>query len=280
MKAILIPPTKELDSFAHEAKMHLALAHLTYQTEYWRFYVNKKIAGDYIILDNSAHEFRKPISPSQLLRAARQVRADEIVLPDVPYKSEETIAATEECLKLWTKYFRGELEELRPQLMLVPQGDSIEEWRTCLFALILKWQRYAKQFPGLFRKEPPVIGLPAKYQGKFEGADIAKMLRVWLAPLSSNGYPIHLLGWRELWRLNELALEFPWIRSIDSAKPFVYGLKGIVFDPLNETEPAHIDRPEDYFGYSLSPHQRVVSDLNARVFSRLAKGNYKNGVKK
>jgi hypothetical protein len=215
-----------------------------------------------------------------LLRRAIIIRADEIVMPDVPYKGDETVMLTDEAFKTWTKFLRVELEELRPQLMLVPQGSSLEEWRTCLFALILKWQRATKEYSALFRKEPPVIGLPAKYQDKFPGADIGKMIREWLRPLNDNGFKIHLLGWRELWRLNALALEFPWIRSIDSAKPFVYGQRGIMWDPLNEPEPEHVDRPDKYFTLKLTPHQIAVSQHNVDVFRRLAKGNYKDGVKK
>src|ERR1035437_9290495 len=201
MRTALITPLADLDSFPHEDRIHLTLAHLIGPTnKYTTFYVKKKIAGDYIIIDNSAHEFRKPMPPAMLLRRAIVVRADEVVMPDVPYKGPETVMLTDEALKMWTKYMRVELEELRPQLMLVPQGSSLAEWRTCLFALILKWQRATKEYSALFRKQPRVSGLLAKYQDKVPGADSGQMIRDWLRPLHDNGYPIHLLGWRELWR--------------------------------------------------------------------------------
>lgn len=281
MKALLIPPVRELGSFAHPAKMHLLLSHLVPIKAYWQFYINRKIAGDYLILDNSAHEFRKPVDPEKLIADAKFVRADEIVMPDIPYDSAGTLKATRECLEHWTKYNRKELSEMQPRLMLVPQGSTLQEWRTCLFGLILTWTRKSKEFPELFGNgtEKPVIALPAKYQGKFPGADIAELLRNWLHPLNDNGFKIHLLGWRELWRLNALALEFPWIRSIDSAKPFVYGLKGIMFDPINEAEPGHVDRPDDYFELTFKhPHQLLVAKHNVEVFTRLAKGGYKQSI--
>src|SRR5258708_26428339 len=130
MKTALIAPIYELDNFEHVDKIHLLLSHLVSRSPYWQFYIKKKLAGDYIILDNSAHEFRKPVNPSKLIHDATFVRADEDVLPDVPYDSEGTIKATLECLDYWAR--DPEFRQLKPRLMLVPQAHAMKSCPTCL----------------------------------------------------------------------------------------------------------------------------------------------------
>lgn len=281
MKAIVIPPIKELRNVYHPSGTHLALAHLALGTEqqaaeYWQFFVERKQEGDYIILDNAAHELRVPLDPHELIEAAELVRADEIVLPDVPYDHRQTIKLMVSCMQEWAQ--AG--EDMRPyRLMFVPQGDTILAWRTCLFAQIMRYQRLVREFRGVFSDQQPVVALPAKYEGKFEGYPLSRMIADFLEPLHHHGYEIHLLGWRSLWGLNDIAMRFPFIRSTDSAKPFVYGKKGIVFDPLHEAAPEHVTRPDDFFEWELTPHQRKVSDLNSTVFQGLANGRYKGYCK-
>lgn len=273
MKVALIPPIKELDKFEHPDKIHMALAHIS-DPLYRRFFVQQKINGEYVILDNGAHELRTPLSPQQLLVAVELFGANELVMPDVPYDSDRTIELVAECFNVWLSQSRSVLESVQPRLMLVAQGSTIQEWRTCLFALVLKWERISRAHPKLFNQKMPVLGLPAKYHLKLD-VTLSEMLEHWLQPLHERGYDVHLLGWRSLWGLNDLAVKFPWVRSIDSAKPFVYGRKGIMFDPMHEKEPAHEARPDDYFDWVLTEHQREVSAHNVGVWRRLGRGIYR-----
>ena len=277
MKTAIIAPIAELGSFDHTDKLHLVLSHLLSDDEYHRFYADKRTKGDYLILDNSAHEHRVPATPKQLMQDATLIQAQEIVLPDVPYDGELTLKLVGNALDYWPRYMHLGMMELKPRMMFVPQGATLDEWRTCLFGLVLKVGRFYREYPEMIppHKYTPVIGLPAKYEKQFGPGTIRKLLETWLKPNHEEGFAIHLLGCRELWGLNDLAQEFPWIRSIDSAKPVVYGRYGILLDPMHTKEPEKIGRPENYFELRLSDHQRTVAQHNETVFRNLAQGKYK-----
>lgn len=97
-----ITPIPYLDKFASPVKdapnRHLVLAHLVDQSqEYANYYLHRGLAGDYIMMDNSAYELHEPYSPNRLMRLAEQCGAHAIVLPDYPFQpADKTIEAAME----------------------------------------------------------------------------------------------------------------------------------------------------------------------------------------
>lgn len=94
-----ITPIPYLDKFASPIKdapnRHLVLAHLVDKNQYYaNYYLHRSLAGDYIMMDNSAYELHEPYSPNKLMRLAELCGADAIVLPDYPFRpADKTIDA-------------------------------------------------------------------------------------------------------------------------------------------------------------------------------------------
>ena len=61
----LISPTKYLHLIPEDSTFHLLLAHLLKDDEYAAFYRKRKEQGDFIIIDNGAFEFHKPLETRQ-----------------------------------------------------------------------------------------------------------------------------------------------------------------------------------------------------------------------
>lgn len=82
----VIAPTAYLLRYAVKSKFHLVLAHLVdIDQTYADFYLSRSLAGDFIILDNSAFELPEPYKPEKLIELGHRVNADVIVLPDYPF---------------------------------------------------------------------------------------------------------------------------------------------------------------------------------------------------
>lgn len=268
MKVALIPPVPELKRFG-QGDFHLLLTHLFDNSDYVFHYRLQKQAKAYLVLDNSAHEFKRGLVPERLLAAAWSIQANEMVMPDVLFKGTDTIDAGAKALDWLTDQGMSRFEDLKPRIMLVPQGADRFEYYTCLSGLIWKYQVMTRRYPALFDR-PPVIGVSKDYE-IWEGG-IEKLFADRLERIH-NEYQIdvHLLGWgRELWRLGELADAHPWIRSTDSAKPFVYGSKYIDIDDPTKP-PEYPTRDESYFRTPLDSLMRDISDHNVAVFKGLAR---------
>jgi hypothetical protein len=76
----------------------------------------------------------------------------------------------------------------------------------------------------------------------------------------------------------EIARAHPWIRSTDSAKPFVYAMRDIVLNP-DEPAPQYPRRPEGYFDLHMTPAQRVKAHKNATTFKAVSSGSRDQAVR-
>lgn len=100
-----IAPTPYLE-FTTASRTHLVLAHLVHtDKQYAEFYRNRKKAGDFIMLDNSAYELKESFSPDLLLDLGKSINADAIVLPDYPFEpAQKTIDAAEKYIPLFKQH--------------------------------------------------------------------------------------------------------------------------------------------------------------------------------
>lgn len=79
---------------------HLLLAHLVNDSdEYAAFYKERSIAGDFLMMDNSAYELKVPYDADKLVELGQKCGAHAIVLPDYPFQpSSVTVEAAEKLI--------------------------------------------------------------------------------------------------------------------------------------------------------------------------------------
>ena len=275
MKAALIPPTKELRYFGNNS-FHLLLSHLFQDPKYVQHYMQQRMRGAYLVLDNSAHEYSVGQDAAKLLQQAAGMRCQEMVVPDSLEDAEGTIEKALSAMEVWYEGDQAErMKELDPTLMYVPQGNDEKEWAECLKELIrIHMFTYRKRGA----RSNFVIGLSKDYE-KWDGG-LDNLLTKYLLPIKEDGIKhririhVHLLGWgRDLWVLQDLAAKHFWIRSTDSAKPFVYALSGIDLSqyPVGcKDYPEYPSRPATYFEKRLTPAKRRIAYSNLSVFKGLA----------
>jgi hypothetical protein len=276
VKAALIPPIPDLDAFGN-GDFHLLLSHLLKENAYYRHYFNQRKRGAYLVLDNSAHEKGEGEDPEALIYNALSIDAQEVVVPDALDDGPRTVELAIQSIEAWFENSpitrQGTVLARFPALMYVPQGKDVREWRECLHELVLIHKFISHRWG--YRRDL-VIGLSKDYE-KWEGG-LMGLISDYLVPcrqsLSNTGVKmhVHLLGWgRDLWMLRTIAQAHPWIRSTDSAKPFVYARKRISLDP-REPAPPYPGRPVDYFTKKLSKAQHNAAAVNCMVFQTTAAG--------
>lgn len=266
MKAALIPPVAHLREFADGDPLHLVLSHLLTNTEYRQFYREQHLKGAYLILDNGAHENKAGEVMRDLLLKAMMIRASEVVLPDTLFDHHATVRGAQDALN----YLMADGQDVwagapYPTFMVVPQGNTRNEYERCFQDLIEVYVKAQVARPDLFIRNL-TIGVSKDYdswKGKhYSILEFLTTYRQWMK------FDIHLLGWaRDLTALDDLAQDFD-IRSTDSAKPFVYAMHEIGL--ARGVSPQYPTRPPDYFYRTLTPAQVELAKHNVLVFRRTA----------
>lgn len=269
----LIPPFAELDSIRYR-RYHLILTHLLKNPEYLKFYSSihnvQTPTGKtpFVILDNSAHELEMGEPIEKVFTIGREIDADEIVIPDCLFDRARTLESTEVSLS-WLVQHQDDFE-YAPQLMFVAQGNSRAQTIRCVWDQIRAWEHYAPKLRSGFK---PTMGISKDYE--IWPGGLFQLVHEAIVPaadaIKAN---IHLLGWgRKLWDLRQIAEQYGnRIRSVDSAKPYVYGIGNITLNPRYVDLPEYPRRPDNYFNLKLTNRQRVASEENIRVFEATARG--------
>jgi hypothetical protein len=272
MKAALIPPIPELDIYGR-GDFHLVLTHLLSDINYYKHYKAQRDNGAYLVLDNSAHEKGEGEAARDLLRDAMLLDAQEVVVPDVLFDAEKTVERAVQTHEEWFEAGNQKILELSPALMYVPQGQDVDEWESCLAQLIGIHLHSSKRYS---IKQQFVIGVSKDYE--MWNGGLVQLLVDSLLPRLVNvndnyGFfpQVHLLGWgRDLWALRDISRMCRWVRSIDSAKPFVYAYHET---RLHTTKPVpeYPGRPNHYFYCCLDEKAQVKAALhNVSTFRKLA----------
>ena len=265
MKTALIPPIPELDSLPSTG-IHLLLSHLCSEPAYLEHYLCRRNEGDYLILDNSAHENGIGHEIKTLFNQARQLGAQEVVLPDVLFDSYATVEKTGSALD-WLSTREGEYAygfAGDPNVMIVPQGGDRADWARCLKKIIDLWKKHE-----LSTWDQLVIGISKDYD-YFHGG-LTRLIKDYVAPLKLElNFEVHILGWpNNLWSLAQVKDKFPWVRSTDTAKAHVYARNGILLEPGGEI-PAYPRRRKNYFFEPFTPAQLELARRNVEVFKAAA----------
>jgi|SRR3954466_8512764 hypothetical protein len=267
MQIALIPPIPDLRRMPRTG-IHLLLSHLLKDERYTAFYKKRRTEGDYLILDNSAHEKGIGEVDGNLFDKALSVQAQEVVLPDVLFDKRGTIQRTQRTLKWltkegWETYVRAG----RPRLMVVPQSGDRAEWSACLRILLQTFEMYSDKAPEAFAA--PVVGISKDYDTWRNG--LPKLIEDYVEPLRADyEFDVHCLGWpNNLWAVATISREFPWVRSTDSAKPFVYAKNLIQLEPGGRV-PRYPRRDTNYFTESLNDQEWDIALRNCLVYGATA----------
>lgn len=267
MDVALIPPVPEL-RLTESTRTHLVLSHLFDQEEYLKYYRGCSEVGDFIILDNGAHENGVGESNASLLDKARLINADEIVLPDVLFNGQSTVELTKQMLKWiagpgWNDYLMAG----KPNFMIVPQGSNRTEWSKCLAQLMREWDLWTDRCPETLGQ--PCIGVSKDYEIWNHG--LVQLIQRYIVPFYEERFiDVHCLGWpNKLWSLSDIVKEYPWVRSTDSAKPHVYAYYEIQLEPGGPI-PDYPRRPPNYFNRPFTTLQRSIAKKNIEVFKAAA----------
>ena len=272
MKTAYIPPIPHLKDFG-VGDFHLILSHLLDDPEYREHYKEQRARGAWLLLDNSAHEDGQGADAEKLIYQALDLDVQEVVVPDVLDNADGTLEMSISALETWNnlRNLKEKIEHLR--FMYVPQGEDYDRLVYCLDNLVkahvynARQQHYRLDFS---------LGISKDYE-RFEGG-LMRFLDEEISPLhkafAKNGVDVqvHMLGWgRQLWELPKIARKHTFLRSTDSAKPFVYGLSGITLN-TGGPPPEYPTRPKDYFCLEMTPEQIVASTINADIFTAMASG--------
>jgi hypothetical protein len=255
MRLALIPP-KGFEQSALKSNIHLTLAHLT-DYEYWVPYFEAKQRGDYIIVDNGAAEDMM-VERELLLQTAIDISADEVVLPDVFYDREGTLAAIAE-------FFKGLPNDLGFKYMGVVQGTKSSDPYQIL-------QAYAND-PGI-----KTIGIPRHWidtrdneYARFNICEMVEQLEL------VDRFEVHLLGASPRWpgEVLRIGREFPWLRSIDTSLPFSYTINSMRLENNKwadfKTASERVDRPNKYFD-EVPTLNRDLLESNLNTYMEWAHG--------
>lgn len=261
MRLGLIPPVAHLETFG-EGDFHLVLSHMIEGSSFYaRHYTDQAKRGAWVTLDNSAFEKGASVDLQILAEQAVAIHASEIVLPDVMHNSAGTVERTGAAIEFFSRD-QPYLDAHNIQLMFVPQAANIFNWGRCLTDLVHLWGDHmgARKF---------TIGVPKDYDNMFVGGR-ANLIQRFIEPLRTKyDFDVHALGMSDqLASAGELATRFPWIRSIDSVKPFTFALANEMVPVGWARTPKNPRRPLGYFDTTLTNEQVVIAHHNVAVFQQ------------
>lgn len=236
MKFFVIPPNanKELMDFGSAG--HYCLAHLYLKDkEYRNFFLERKEAGSFILLDNGAAE-SSLVTEKALLKIVKELQPDEVISPDVLFDSK----ATADALISFVKGM-GEIGALGfTKIFFCPQGKTKDEW--------IASYRFGLVHPLISTIGLSKIAVPKAFNGVRLGEDrlIMESRHEAIEFLEANhliSKPIHMLGAGDPREFRKYRNN-PLIRSTDSAFSVVAAIND---HEWSKGDFVRIPTPKDYF---------------------------------
>lgn len=226
IKHAYIAPINYLHYIPRDSDFHLLLAHLLKDEDYCNFYRERKKKGDYLIIDNGAFEFKRPLEAHELydLILNANLQPDVIVAPDYPFQEWDiTVKSTEDFAKAYHKYFDNSVK-----LMAVPQSvkGDYKGWVEGYHAL--------SQIDDVELIGMSILGIPHAFCSVTGTEDIA-LNRIYATVYLKQRQLVeqkfhHYLGLgsnvRELLIQKELRV----MTSNDSSSAIWHGIQGIIYD--------------------------------------------------
>ena len=212
----VIAPAAYLRDFAAQDPAtvhHVAAQRVLADPGYRAFFLEEAGLGAAVIVDNGVFDLGEALPAADLVRAARAVHAQEIILPDVMHDGPATIRAS----------------DLAARQML----EITDEFRLCAVVHAAddrEWHQVYDHFASC--GYAGAIALPAS-RSREPSRELAKNRVAATAYLEQSGRVVPGLVYRLLGFGRTGHLEFaaqrahPWISSVDGAAPVLLGMMGV-----------------------------------------------------
>lgn len=216
----VIAPAAYLSDFVAQdpaSVHHVAAQRVLTDPTYRDFFRIESELGATIIVDNGVFDLGHALPAAELVRAARAVAADEIILPDVLHDGPATMAASDQAA--------SELLELSDEfrLCVVVHAADDEQWHRCYEHFVSCSYVGAIAFPASRRREPSdelSKNRVAATQYLDEHGMVEPRLVYRLLGLGRTGH-LELVEQRR----------HDWIASVDCAAPVILGAMGMAMHP-------------------------------------------------
>lgn len=253
--AAIVPPKylMMLDSLRHS--YHMALGHMLIENSVYKaWYKLHGHRGDFIMVDNGEAERKndgmEPIPFARVVHVAHEIRADEIVMPDVIGDWERSAFETT------NKYARYLVPA--PKRVVAPHGETWEEFVKCIAAILNEMPDFA------------TIALTKGFE-RLPGGRARALSELYNLGLTRR-YNIHLLGAydKPLEDARHLMAVGVPIRSIDTVAPFSYAQNNESIEEAVERRSYDWDKNPHLDHYALAyenflTYRRVVAgDFDVR----------------
>lgn len=229
MQLAFITPTSYLHRFATQGDFYLALAHLVDdegKNEYARFHKKEALNGKKVILDNGLFEGAQ-VTPEQLIKRARSIRAHTVCAPDALYDSRGTIKEFKKFIKLKQE------EGLVADVMGIPQANNPQDWWSCFefFQLNEDCNLIGLSILSVTESFKHKATHANKWPITASRVHLLKQLYSFQEGLGHEVKKCHMLGLGESYADISTAIRLlpKSIISNDSSSAFVHGAQGIVY---------------------------------------------------
>lgn len=249
-KYMPIVPISNLD-LLEDQDGYLMLVQLLKNPKYRDFYL-KRDKNIFTILDNGQYEGYN-CSNEELWKACELVKPNVVCAPDSFMNKKETIEKTINFL-----HYVGRISQQEIEIMVIPQGNTPEDFLECLRKMNIYNQSNTKAFTWIGLSK---LGVLKAFKNRKDCADFLK----------NNGYPLdkysyHFLGCNEPREIVEA-----WqsgASSMDSCLPVLYASENKII-PLELSLKDRIKTPKDYFDRRLNQEQCNIAYYNIQQLKKL-----------
>lgn len=238
MKFYSVIPYRELILIGSSAgTAHMVEArHVVKNEPYLGYLTFMARRGDSFIVDNGAADpGETPVDFQDVLHIANELDADYVVLPDRRFDAHWTLLHTLQEANHVPPYKR----------MIVPQGETLDEWMDCLQAMAYGLQG-----------EYALIGIAKIYEHAFEAnggrSAIAREIR---KQIQFRAHGLHYLGFHRDFHkeLEAIKPEFG-VVSFDSGLPIAHAQHEVMTSEVVETKSLSWVQSDKYFSVSKAIH--------------------------
>lgn len=240
MKLVSITP-KNGWNWMFEQPIAMCLTHLVQKYPEYKEMVKNRPENCYVMLDNSIVELGESVSLQNILDAAEEVKANEIILRDSYPNGEKTIERIKEDIQ----YLRDNNLIGKYKLMAVCHGENIEEFK--------KTFNFINSIP-----EIDVIGIP-KVLSRWVG-ERAKLSNIFM----NTNKQLHFLGsWYSLKELIDLPKDV-WdrVRSCDTCLPSLYVIQN---KTVLEDRDGTIDLEKEYPELTKEKYESKLKEFQTNI---------------
>ena len=237
------------------------LAHLYATNELYRQCAQEAVnAGREVILDNSVYELSESFNIDMYVDIIKELKPSWYVIPDVLYKAKDTVDLAEQ--------FVNKYSDLPGKSIGVVQGSQISNVIACYKRLEKICDKIA--FSMAYEKiiDPSyTIALNTSQIRSFVRDNLIEFLDMF--NVINRNKPHHILGVLFPQEVTGWGKKYPWIDSIDTSNPVMYGLKGYTYFGLRGTKFKPEDKMADNILQEVLEDEWQKIEYNIKMFRRI-----------